>query len=212
MIVEIQLLGAVVVGEIDIGPAVAVEIGRGGGKGPARAADAHLVGHVLELAVAKVVKEQILTAVGGELEAVVHDPGAGQVPQVDVASEVRGHVKIEQAVAIIVEPDGAVAVHPAVQACRLGDVLEMVTVEILVEREVSVAIDEHVFAAVVVEIAPDSAHRDAFARLIEIGQASTGGDILEGAITLVSIKRVGRAEVAVGEIEIGPAVAIKIRD
>ena len=57
MIIEIQLLGTVVVREIDVGPTVAVEVGRCRGERPARAADAHFVRYVLEFAIAEVVKQ-----------------------------------------------------------------------------------------------------------------------------------------------------------
>ena len=111
-IVEIQLFGPVIVGEIDIRPAVAVEVSGRGSQSPSRATDPHLVGHVLELATTQIVKEQILPAIGGELEAVVHDLRRREMPQINV-SEIRSDVEIEQAVAVVVEPDRAVAVHPA---------------------------------------------------------------------------------------------------
>ena len=116
LIVQVQLLRAVVVREVDVGPAVLVEVGRRGGERPARAADPHAIGDVLELAAAEVAEEQVLPAVVGELEAVVHDPRRREVPQIDVAPEVRGDVQVEQPVAIVVEPDRAVAVDPAAQA------------------------------------------------------------------------------------------------
>src|SRR3954462_5609492 len=91
-LVQIQLLGTVVVREIDIRPAISVEIRRRRGESPASAADTHLVGDILEFAATEVVEEKILPAVGGELEAVVHDLRSRQVPQVDVAPEVCGHI------------------------------------------------------------------------------------------------------------------------
>jgi hypothetical protein len=79
-------------------------------------------------------------------------------------AEVGRHVKIEQAVAIVVDPDCAVAVDPAVQTAAFGHVLEVVAVDVFEEREIAVAIDEHVLASVVVEVTPYAAHRDAVAR------------------------------------------------
>ena len=87
-------------------------------------------------------------------------------------AEVRGDVQIEQAIAIVVEPDRAIAVHPAMQAGRFGDVLEVRAVDVPEEREVAVAIDEQILAAVVVEVAPDAAHRHAFAGPIQVGETS----------------------------------------
>ena len=171
VVVEEQLLGAVVVREVDVGPAVFVEVRGCCGERPPRAADAELVGHVLELAAADVVEEQVLPAIVRELEAVVHDPCGREVPQIDVAAEICGDVEIEQAIAIVVEPDRAVAVHPATQTGGLRDVLEALAIDVLEQREVAVAVDEQVLAAVVVEVAPDAAHRDAFAGAIQIGEA-----------------------------------------
>ena len=48
---EEQLFGPVVVGEVEIGPAVVVEVAGGGRERPARAARAQRVGHVLEVPV-----------------------------------------------------------------------------------------------------------------------------------------------------------------
>ena len=94
-----------------------------------------------------------------------------EVPEIDVAAEVRGDVEIEQAIAIVVEPDRAVAVHPAAQAGLLGDVLEVLAVDVPEQRQIAVAVDEQVLAAVVVDVAPDGAHRHAFAGPIQVGDA-----------------------------------------
>jgi hypothetical protein len=56
MIVQVKLFGTVVVGEIDVRPAIAVEIGRRRGKRPPRTAHPHLVGDVFELPAAEVVE------------------------------------------------------------------------------------------------------------------------------------------------------------
>src|SRR5438445_13193182 len=92
----------------------------------------HLVGHILEFAVTQIVEEEIFSTVGGELEAVVHDLRRGEMPQIDIASEVRRDVEVEQTVAIVIEPDRAVAIHPSMQPGFFGHVLEMMAVQILV--------------------------------------------------------------------------------
>src|SRR5260221_554432 len=117
VIVEVELLGAVVVGEVDVEPAVAVEVGRCRSQRPARAAVAHLVGDVLEPAVPQIVEEQVLSGLVLKLDAVVHDLRRRDVPQVDVPAERARDVEIGQAVAIVVDPDRAVAVHPALEPC-----------------------------------------------------------------------------------------------
>src|SRR5690242_18218731 len=134
------------------------------------------------------------------------------MPEVDVAAEIRGDVQIEQTVAVVVEPDRAVAVHPAMQAGRLGHVLEMRAVDVPVQREIPVAIDEEILTTVVVEVAPDAAHRHAVARPIQVSDARGGADVLERAVTLVPVQRVRRTESAVREVEIRPAIAIEVAD
>src|SRR5678816_1758577 len=128
MVVEEQFLGAIVVREVEIRPAILVKVSGRRRERPSRATDAELVGHVLEPATADVVEEEVLPAVVRELEAVVHDPRGREVPQINVTSEIRGDVQVEQAVAVVVEPDCTIAVHPAMQSGGLGDVLESLAV------------------------------------------------------------------------------------
>src|SRR4029434_7303419 len=109
------------------------------------------------------VESGVVSAGVRELEAVVHDPCGREVPQVDVASEVRGDVQVEQAVTVVVEPDCAGALHAALQTGGLRHVLEPFAVHVLEQGEVAVAVDEKVLTAVVVEVAPYATHRDAFA-------------------------------------------------
>src|SRR5205823_1997380 len=73
-------------------------------------------------------------------------------------------------------------------------------------------IDENILSAIVVEVAPHTSHRDAFARLVEIGESGSRADIFERAVTIVTIESVGLAELAVGEVEIGSSVTIEIGD
>src|SRR4029079_17382090 len=110
-VVQVKLFGAVIVSDVDVRPTVAVEIGRRCSKGPACSADSHFVRDVLELSVSEIVKEKILSTIGRELEAVVHDLRRCEMPQVDVA-EIRCDVQVEQAIAVVIDPDSAVAVDP----------------------------------------------------------------------------------------------------
>ena len=132
------------------------------------------------------------------------------MPQVDVVAEIGRDIEVEQAVAIVVEPDRAVAVHPAPETRRFGDVLEVPAVEVLEERKVAIAIDENVLAAVVVEVAPHAAHRDALARTVQIRQAGARRHLLERAVTAVAIQHVRLAEAAVREVEVRPTVGVEI--
>src|SRR5690349_3400093 len=108
------------------------------------------------------------------------------MPEVDVVAEVARDIEVEQPVAIVVDPDRAVAVHPAMQACALADVLEMMPIEVLEEREIAVAIHEQILPPVVVEVAPHAPHRDAFTRPIQIRESRAGRDVLERAVALVA--------------------------
>ena len=134
------------------------------------------------------------------------------MPEIDVVAEIRRHVEIEQPVAVVVEPDRSVAVHPAPETGGLGHVLEMRAVDILEERQIAVAIDEEILAAVVVDVAPDGAHRNTLARTVEVGHAGARGDVLEGAVAPVVVERVGIAEAAVREVEVGLSVAVEVGD
>src|ERR1700674_3290429 len=88
----------------------------------------------------------------------------------------------------------------------------MVAIDVSEQREVAIPVNQHVFAAVVVEVAPHSAHRHSFTRPVEIRQPRTCGDFLKRAVPLVSIKGVWLTEAAVGEIQIRPSVAVKVGD
>src|SRR5678815_3401853 len=129
------------------------------------------VGHVLERTAADVMEEEVLSAIARELEAVVHDLRGREVPEVNVAAEVGGDVEVEETIAVVVEPHGAIAVDPATQAGCLGDVLEALATQVAEEREVAVAVDEEVLVTVVVEVAPYAAHGDAFAGAVQVGDA-----------------------------------------
>ena len=155
-------------------------------------------------------EESVLPAVRRELEAVVHDLRAREVPEIDVVAEIPGDVEIEEAVAIVVEPDCAVAVHPPAQPGLLGYILEMFAVNVSEQREITVAIDEQVLAAIVVEVAPHPAHRHSFAGSIQIGDPRRCGNVLEGSVAAIAVQRIGLAEPAIGEVEIRPAVAIEV--
>ncbi len=134
------------------------------------------------------------------------------MPEVDVVPEIRRDVEIEQTIAIVIEPDSAIAVHPAAEAGLCGDVLEVLAVDVSEQRQIAVAINEHVFAAVVIEVTPHGAHRHALSRPIEIREPRAFRDLLEGAIPAISVQRVGLTEATVGEIQIGLSVGIEVRD
>src|SRR5204863_280936 len=211
-IVDEQLFRPVVVREEQVGPAVAVEVRGGGGEGPAGAAHSHLVGDVFEPTVPEVMEQAILPAVGRELEAVVHDAGRPQIPEIDVGAEVAGDVEIEQPVPVVVEPHRPIAVHPLAQSRGGGHVLEMQVAEVLEQLEVSPLVDEQVLEPVVVVVAPHGTHRHALAWAVQVGDARAPRDVDERAVAPVEIERVGESEPAVREVEVGPAVVVDVAD
>jgi len=133
------------------------------------------------------VEQKVLAAVRRELEAVVHDSRRREAPQIDVVAKIRGDVQVQETIAIVIDPDCAIAIDPAAQSRCFGDILEVVPIEVPEQRQVSVAIHQHVLAAIVVEVAPDTSHRDALARAIEIRQSRACCCVFECPIALVSV-------------------------
>ena len=157
-------------------------------------------------------EQAILPAVGRELEAVVHDAGRPQVPEIDVGAEVAGDVEIEQPVPVVVEPHRPIAVHPLAQSRGGGHVLEMQVAEVLEQLEVSPLVDEQVLEPVVVVVAPHGTHRHALAWAVQVGDARAPRDVDERAVAPVEIERVGESEPAVREVEVGPPVIVDVAD
>jgi len=102
--------------------------------------------------------------------------------EIDVGSEIAGDVEIEQSVAIEVEPHGAVRVHPAPQARLGGHIREPAVAEVVQQLRVAPLVDEQVLEAIVVVVAPDGAHRHAFAGAVERRHTRCGGHIAERAV------------------------------
>ena len=88
----------------------------------------------------------------------------------------------------------------------------MLSIDVSVQSEISVAIDQDILAPVVVEIAPDGAHRHTFAGLIQICQSGARCDIFEGAVATIAVERVRLAEAAVGEVEVWLPIAVEVGD
>ena len=76
----------------------------------------------------------------------------------------------------------------------------------------AVLVEEEILVAVVVVVAPDRAHRDAGAGAVDVGDAEFAGDVLERAVVLIAIQAIEAAVGAVRHVEVGPAVAIEVRD
>ena len=98
------------------------------------------------------------------------------------------------------------------RAGYVGDAGEAVAGVVVEKLGLTPFDQEKVFVAVVVVVAPDRTHRDAGSRPIYVPDAERPGDILEGAVVLVTVEAVLRALGAVGGVEVGPAVAVEVDD
>ena len=126
------------------------------------------------------------------------------------------HPEIEFAVAIVIEPAGGDGPLAAGDAGFGGDVFEAAVSEVVIEDVAIDAGDEEVGVAVVIVIADGGAHGVAGA-----GDAGLFGDVGEFPVAFVVIEAVpifgrgllkGRDVGAVGEVDVGAAVAIVIED
>src|SRR5439155_1510567 len=84
--------------------------------------------------------------------------------------------------------------------------------QVLEELEIAPLVDQQILESVVVVVAPDGAHRDALARSVQIADAGRPRDVHECAVAAIHIQRVGVAEPAVRQVQIGPAVIVHIGD
>ena len=125
---------------------------------------------------------------------------------------VAGDKQIELAVAIVVEPDRGIRVDPGRQTGLVGDARESLAVIVVEQLRPAPLDQEEIFIAVVVVVAPHGAHRDAGARLVHVGDAQLLRDVGEGAVVVVAVEMVQAADAAVGDIDVGPAVAVEVDD
>src|SRR6476661_5537929 len=91
----------------------AAKVGGRGSQRPAPAIDADFFGDLFKLSVAQIVKQIFAPTILGVLKTLGHDSRGRDVPQVDFFIVVTADEKIEQAIAVVVEPDGGVGVDPA---------------------------------------------------------------------------------------------------
>ena len=211
-LVGVDLGDAVIVRQKQIRVAGAEQIGGADGERPAAGGDPERHGRLLERTVAPVVEHVLAAAVVRVLEALRHDPRRREVPEIDVLRPVPGHEQIEPAVAVVVEPDRAVRVHPFRQAGALRHARERSTLLVVKQLRTAVLVDEQVLEPVVVEVGPDRAHRDAGAGAIHGGDVHVGRHVLERAVALVPVQAVQAAFGAGRHVEVLPAVAIEIGD
>src|SRR5207244_495877 len=103
-VVGVELVDAVIDGQDEIGITGAAQVGGRGGEDPARAADAHLRGDILEAEPLVILIETAIAqkipaaAVLGVLEALGHDLGRLEVPQIHIVGPVAADEEVEQPV------------------------------------------------------------------------------------------------------------------
>ena len=105
------------------------------------------------------------------LEGVRHDIRGCQIPEVDFFVEVTAHQDVDIAIGVVIEQTRRVGVHPLWQIrCRgyIGERLPLIT-----DKELcySPFVDKKVIPAIIVDVAPQRAHRDARACFIDIRDA-----------------------------------------
>src|SRR5580692_1798952 len=85
----------------------------GSGQGPAAAVDTDFPADFFKLAVAEIVKQILAASVLRILETLGHDARCGEMPKVDTLRIVAADEKVEESVAVVIEPDGGVRVDRA---------------------------------------------------------------------------------------------------
>ena len=73
-------------------------------------------------------------------------------------------------------------------------------------------VKKEVFVAVIIIIAPDRAHRNACARLVDIGDTHLRRHVFECPVVHVVIETVLTSFATVCDIDVSPAVAVEIND
>jgi hypothetical protein len=127
-------VGAVVVGDVEILPAVAVQVDRTHRQGPAPHDRVHRLAYILERPITTVAEQIAPATVGRVLEAVGQNARRPEIRKVPMLGIVAADVDIQIAVVIEVEPRGGIGVHPMPQAGALGDVGKRAITAIAIER------------------------------------------------------------------------------
>ena len=207
--IDEEHLGTVVVGQVQVGPAVAVEVGGADGHGPPRAVHPETLRDVFETPPAPVQEEVVAAPVVRVFETLLHDPCRRNLPQVMGFRKIPANVKIDQAIPVDVRPNRAVRVHPPVETRFAGHVLENSAALVSEQPLAAPPVYEHVLETVVVVVTPHRPHGYA-AGVVHIGKAHGTGDLLEASVAQVSIHCVRRAFSAAGHVQVLPPVVVII--
>ncbi len=186
VVMEQEVLG-LIVGHVDIGIAIAIEIARGHTHGAANVfGDAGLFADICEGAVAVVVEQHVGAAGIIERAGIVVGSIVGAVLRIEL--HVASDEEIHAAVVIVIQPGGADRPARHIQAGLGGDVFEGAIAFVAVQRDVAVAGDQQVHKAVVIEVGGD----DGGAEEIP-ADAGLFGDVGEFAVAVVAIEMIVRS-------------------
>ena len=211
------MIGLRIVGHVDVGPSVLIQIGNDDPESPAReSADPRLDAHIRERAIAVVAIQHVGHA-GEDLRAAVLGPARViTTDHLRIVFDVHRHVKIQIAVAIVVEERARARPTVAADAGGDGDVGKRTVPLVAVQRVRSEVGHEHIAIPVVVEIADRTAH--AVAGVTEPG---CDRDVSETPVRFLMVQTVHRSlrsgfpgpvRTAVHEVNVQSPIVIIIKE
>src|SRR5437762_712614 len=169
--------GGAVIGDVDVGPAIVVEVGANDAEARAESrADSGGFGDVLEGAVTAIVEQTPGNGLVHFGRAIVALAGGGEALLValDCEIEIVGDEKVEAAVAVVVDPGGTGAPAGVVDAGFGCDVGKGAVAIVVIEDVAAEVGDVKILKAVVVVIADGDSHAVA-----DVADAGFFGDIDE---------------------------------
>ena len=208
--IQVELFGPVVIGDIEIEPTIAIEVCGDRGIGPAGLGHTDGLGHVLEGAVTISPVQVVSPSVLSEFKAVVHDVGGLQVPQIKLLVEVPGDQEVQNPIAVVVEPVRPIGVDPALEPRASCHIQECAVAEVAKQLALAPLVDQHVIPTVVVKVAPHRAHRATGACPVQVGQSRTCGDLAKAPIPQIAVQGIRLIRRAGDAVEVQHAIGIVV--
>jgi hypothetical protein len=216
VLVDPQVIGCSIVGDEDIRPAIAIEVGAhhpqsGSGSGGQAGRDCHVLeAHALAGRPNAQVAEQ-----PGDLSrkrgwsAVFAFPAGGGAGQRRVVLHVIDHDEVEPAIAVVVEESSRGPPRRVVQAGLFGDLGEGAVAVVQEQPHSPVAGDEHVAEAIVVHVTDGHPHA-------VVGDVQSGilADVLERAIRhlLEELVLCSALTAIVQQVDVQPPVVVEVEE
>ena len=183
LVVKEEVLG-LIVGDVNVGIAVAVEVSSRGAHGAAlEGADAGFVGHVREGAVAVVVIETV--GVGFVIERAGIVVGWIEIAVLGIELHIAADEQIDATVFVVVEPGGANRPAIDVDSGFRGDIREGAVPVVVIENRLAVAGYEEIDVAVVVVVGGDGSHAVNVCR-----DSGLIGDVGKFAVAVIAIEMI----------------------